>query len=211
MSLLKRFADSLTRIFINILRTIVLASYNEKTIYKYYRKRGAQIGEGCYIYPKYLGTPYLVRLGNNVWISQGVIFHNHDGGTWVLRDKYPHIDAWGPIIIEDNCLIGANVQLLPNIRIGRNSIVGANSVVISDIPPYSIVMGVPARPISSFSRYEERTLARWKEQSPPGVNTSVKNWLQLPGNEKKFRKHITDLYMNPEKTPEKNTDKQTPR
>jgi len=184
-------------LFTDTLRTIILSGYDEKTICKYFRNRGAQIGDGCHILTKSLGTPYLVSLGNHVWISPGVVFHTHDGGTWVLRDKYPYIDVFGPIIIEDNCLIGRNAQLLPNIRIGRNSVVGAGSVVVSDIPPNSVVIGAPARPFSSFLKYEEKSVALWKEQIPPGIDTSAKYWRgSLRKYKKQLRKHLTILFMN---------------
>ncbi|GAI46775.1 unnamed protein product, partial [marine sediment metagenome] len=126
------------------------------------------IGENCDILVSSLGTePYLVRIGNHVFISPGVVFHTHDGGVWIFREEVPDIRVFGPIIIEDNCIIGQGAILLPNIRIGRNSIVGAGSVVISDVPPNSIVMGVPARAISSIHKYKERCITRWKEQKPP--------------------------------------------
>jgi len=186
---------SLQKAFKQTAKAILLAGYSDSTIYKYFRKRGATIGEDCVICVSSLGTPWLVSLGNHVWISKDVVFHSHDGGTWVLREKYPAIDIRGPIIIEDNCLIGKGVQLLPNIRIGRNSIVGAGSVVISDVPPNSIVMGIPARPAGSLAKYEERCLALWNEQIPPGIDKSVKNWWAKKPNIKRIRKHLLDLYM----------------
>lgn len=197
----------LRKTFRRALKAILLAGYNDYTIYRYFRKRGARIGDDCIICVSSLGTPWLVSLGNHVWISKDVVFHSHDGGTWVLREKHLALDIQGPIIIEDNCLIGKNVQLLPNIRIGRNSIVGAGSVVISDIPPNSIVMGIPARPVSSLSKYEERCLALWKEQIPPGVDKSVKNWWALKGNVKIIRRNLIDLYMNQAKEEKENVDK----
>ncbi len=182
----------------SVAMTIILAGYDEITICDRFRKRGAQIGEGCHICVKSLGTktPYLVSIGNHVWISMDVVFHNHDGGTWVLREKYPGLDVLGPIIIEDNCIIGRGAQLLPGIRIGRNSIVGAGSVVISDVPPNSIVMGVPARPISSLAKYEARCLALWKEQTPPGLDRSVKDWWRSKKDHQRFEQHLKNLYMN---------------
>jgi acetyltransferase-like isoleucine patch superfamily enzyme len=169
---------------------IVFAGYNEYTICKYFRKHGAQIGEGCYIGTRELGSSlFLVSLGNHVWISGDVVFHDHDGGTWVLREKTPHIDVFGPIIIEDNCIIGRRAQLLPNIRIGKNSIIGAGSVVISDIPPNSIAMGVPARVIGSVTKYEEKCLARWKEQTPPDLD--MKNRREA---REITKKHLMDLF-----------------
>lgn len=50
-----------------------------------------------------------------------------------------------PVIIEDCVWIGANVIILPGVRIGRNSAVGAGSVVTKDIPPNCIAVGNPAR------------------------------------------------------------------
>ncbi len=53
------------------------------------------------------------------------------------------------VIIEDDVLIGANSVILPGVRIGKCSIIGAGSVIISSVEPYSIVGGVPAKFIKS--------------------------------------------------------------
>ncbi|WP_443197883.1 DapH/DapD/GlmU-related protein [Pseudobutyrivibrio sp. OR37] len=60
------------------------------------------------------------------------------------------IRSKGPVIIEKNAWIGRNVCIMPNVVIGEGSIVGANSVVTHDVPPYSIVGGVPARIIKEI-------------------------------------------------------------
>ena len=52
-----------------------------------------------------------------------------------------------PIIIEDEVWIGANVTILPGVRIGKCSVIGAGSVVTKDVEEYSIYAGVPARKI----------------------------------------------------------------
>lgn len=49
------------------------------------------------------------------------------------------------VVLEDDVWLGRNVMVLPGIRIGKGSIVGANSLVNKDVPPYSIVGGVPAK------------------------------------------------------------------
>jgi len=135
-----------------------------------------------------------------VFISAGVVFHTHDGGVWILRQEVPQIRVHGSIVIEDNCIIGSNAMLLPNIRIGRNSIVGAGSVVISDVPPNSIVMGVPARVIGSIQKYKERCIARWKEQKPPDLYIEEgRNWWDSKHskeNKQKVRRHLTNLFRN---------------
>jgi len=50
-----------------------------------------------------------------------------------------------PVLIEDHVWIGANVIILPGVRIGRNSAIGAGSVVTKDVPPNCLVVGNPAR------------------------------------------------------------------
>jgi maltose O-acetyltransferase len=52
-----------------------------------------------------------------------------------------------PIVVEDNVWIGARVFVMPGVRIGRDSAVGAGSVVTRDVPPRTLVAGVPAKPI----------------------------------------------------------------
>jgi acetyltransferase-like isoleucine patch superfamily enzyme len=180
---------------------ILQMGYSSSNIANYFRKQGARIGDHCEIQVKSLGTePYLVNIGNHVLISKGVEFHTHDGGVWIFRDKIPGLRVYGLITIGDNCIIGKDAQLLPNIRIGRNSIVGAGSVVISDIPPDSIVMGVPARVISSVPKYEENCLTRWKEQKPSHLPLKAEyGWWLSKKNKKMLRKHLTNLFEEQEK------------
>ena len=186
---------------------IVRARYDQYTIAKYFRKQGAQIGKGCSIITYSLGDePYLVKIGNHVTIAGGVVFATHDGAAWICREEIPDIQVFGPIIIEDNCVIGQDAILFPNIRIGKNSIVGAGSVAISDVPPNTIVMGVPARPIGSVEKYKEKCITRWKEQKPPGITIEQgRNWWNskhYKENRKKLRQHLTNLFKNQGQTGE---------
>ncbi|WP_454442553.1 acyltransferase [Vibrio bathopelagicus] len=54
-----------------------------------------------------------------------------------------------PVKIESYVIIGANVSILPGVTVGKGSIVGMGAVVISSIPPYSVVLGNPARVIKT--------------------------------------------------------------
>ena len=175
--------------------------YSPTTVAEYLRKQGAQVGEGCFIVPKRLGTePYLVKIGSHVGIASGVIFITHDGGPWIFRNEVPDLQVFGPIVIGDNCVIGANAVLFPNVRIGANSIVGAGSVVISNVPPNTIVMGVPARPLGSVDKYKEKCLERWKEQRPPDIVIEAgKTWWnskRFHDNRSKLRRHLTELFRD---------------
>ena len=62
----------------------------------------------------------------------------HDMRMWIHS-------ANAPIIIEDNCWIGSNVRICKGVRIGKNSIVAACSVVTKDVPANCIVAGNPAK------------------------------------------------------------------
>lgn len=54
-----------------------------------------------------------------------------------------------PVVIEDDVWIGANVTIMPGVRVGTGSVLAAGSVVVHDVPAYSIVGGVPARVLRS--------------------------------------------------------------
>jgi acetyltransferase-like isoleucine patch superfamily enzyme len=175
--------------------------YSPTTVAEYLRRQGAQVGENCFIVPKRLGTePYLVKIGNHVGIAAGVIFITHDGGSWIFRDEIPDMQVFGPIVIEDNCIIGANAVLFPNVRIGANSIVGAGSVVISDVPPNTIVMGIPARSFGSTEKYKQKCMERWSAQRPPDAliepGETWWNSRHFHENRKKLRRHLTELFRD---------------
>lgn len=165
------------------------------------RETGAQIGENCNIIPRSLGTePYLVRIGNHVAVANGVRFMTHDGGPWVFRDEVPDIQVFGPIVIEDNCVIGENAILFPGIRIGPNSIVAAGSIVITDVAPNTIAAGIPARPFGSVEKYREKCLERWAQQRPPDVVLeSGETWWNsrhFSENREKLRRHLEKLFAD---------------
>lgn len=66
----------------------------------------------------------------------------------LLRPVY----SKGPVIIEDNVWIGDKAIILPNVTIGKGSIIGAGAVVTKDIPPYCIAVGNPAKVIRKIEK-----------------------------------------------------------
>lgn len=100
------------------------------------------INRGCEFFTSSnLGT--IIDIGNNVTFSPNVKLYGagHD---------YRHIDlpdTSGNIIIKEYVWIGANSIILQGVTIGEYSVVSANSVVTKNVPPYSIVAGVPAKVI----------------------------------------------------------------
>lgn len=190
-----RFFRLISKLYRRLRGSLELCRYNPNTIAEYLRRQGAQIGEGCYIVPTDLGTePYLVKIGNRVAIAQGVTFLTHDGAAWVFRSELPDLQVYGPVVIEDNCFIGQNAILCPNIRIGPNSVVAAGSVVISDVPPDTVVMGVPARPIGSVHKYRQKCLDRWFYQRPGNVVMDAgETWWSsrhFQDNRERLRRHL---------------------
>jgi acetyltransferase-like isoleucine patch superfamily enzyme len=89
-----------------------------------------------------------VRIGNNVLIGAhssifDTDFHHAEPGKRLDKIDIPT----RPVIIEDNVFLGSNCFVLKGVTIGENSVIGANSVVISNIPRNSIAMGNPCKVI----------------------------------------------------------------
>jgi acetyltransferase-like isoleucine patch superfamily enzyme len=107
------------------------------------------IGKNCFI-----GEFNVVRgqggvhIGDDVYTGPMVqivaVNHVYDDPNRPIREQ--GITARG-ITIEDDVWIGAGAAILDGVTIGRGSVIGAGSVVASDIPPYSIAVGTPAKPI----------------------------------------------------------------
>ncbi len=116
------------------------------------RASGVRIGKNCRIYTQGFSTdPYLVDIGDNVYIAEGTQFVTHDGAVCIFRDKYPQIQLLGRITVRSNTYIGLGCIILPNSVIGNNCIIGAGSVVRGVVPDNSVVMGNPARVVMATS------------------------------------------------------------
>lgn len=129
------------------------------------RKKGVKIGNNCQIAKSVeFGTePYLVEIGNDVRLTNGVKFITHDGGIWVLRNmglSAKNADKCGRIIIKNNCNIGWDAAILPGVTIGENCIIGCNAVVTKDIPDNSVAAGVPAKVIETIDEYAKKNLGK---------------------------------------------------
>jgi acetyltransferase-like isoleucine patch superfamily enzyme len=80
---------------------------------------------------------------------------NHDfSRTDIPIIQQPSLSRGG-IFIEDNCWFGAGVIILDGTKIGSDSIFAAGAIVNSDIPPFSIVVGMPARVLRSRLETQE--------------------------------------------------------
>jgi len=130
------------------------------------RARGAKIGTNC-IARGGLSTfvnsePYLIHMGNNVRLTEGVRLVTHDGGTRVFRDLNPDWKKgtvkMGTIEIGDNVVVGVGSIILQHVKIGSNVVIGAGTVVPKDIPSNVVVVGVPARILCSIEEYERRSM-----------------------------------------------------
>jgi len=113
------------------------------------------IGDNTYIgeYTQ-ITAANLIKIGNGVLTGRYVYISDNNHGKSDLSDlhKRPsqrNLYIKGPIVIGDNVWIGDKVSILSGVTIGEGSIIGCNAVVTHDIPPYSVVGGVPAKIIKS--------------------------------------------------------------
>ena len=121
------------------------------------RKKGIfhEMGENVSVqFHKIPLYPKCISFHNNIVIASGVSLVTHDAIHEVLNripnSNKKYIENVGCIEIMDNCFIGANTLIMPNVRIGPNVIVAAGSIVLEDIPPNSVVGGVPAKVLGTF-------------------------------------------------------------
>lgn len=125
---------------------------------KFFLKKGVKMNGRVYFYNKNPGLfstePWLITLGDNVYIGIRAQFLTHDMGTLLFPEK--NFVICGNITVGNNVVIGMDAMIMPGVNIGSNVIIGARSVVTKSIPDNSVVAGVPARVIGSIKNYENK-------------------------------------------------------
>ena len=131
-----------------------------------------KISPYCYLFAQGELGDAQICIGNNVGLNYNVMVNADCGGSIQIGDdvsigpytvmrasnhNFERIDipikvqkhVPGTIVIENDVWIGAHVVILPNVKIGHATVIGAGSIVTKDIPPFSVAAGNPARIIKS--------------------------------------------------------------
>lgn len=115
----------------------------------YHSRCNITIGNNCVLNREvYLDGRTGVIIGNNVNISFQccILSLHHD-------HNHPHFTSIGDVVeIRDHVWLGARVTILPGVTIGEGAVVAAGAVVTKDVAPYTVVGGVPAKPIGMRNR-----------------------------------------------------------
>jgi acetyltransferase-like isoleucine patch superfamily enzyme len=89
-----------------------------------------------------------VHIGARTLISTGCSIASITHSEQIATRR---IGIEAPVTIEEDCWLGTGAIVLPGVRIGKGSIIGAGAVVTKDIPPYSMAIGVPARVVRQIA------------------------------------------------------------
>ncbi|HFI0229270.1 TPA: DapH/DapD/GlmU-related protein [Streptococcus suis] len=99
-----------------------------------------------------------IKIGDHCLFASNILVTDNEHGNYTMRNQ----DSPGtppderpikttPVHIDDNCWIGENTVILPGTRIGKGSIIGANSVVKGEYPDFSMIVGAPAKVVKQYS------------------------------------------------------------
>jgi maltose O-acetyltransferase len=113
---------------------------------------GLEIGDECFVGDEcLLDLAEGVRLESRVTLAERVLVLTHTNVGYrdhPLQAHFPPLAA--PVVVEEGSFLGASVTVLPGVRVGARSFVAAGSVVTADVPPRTLVAGVPARPLRTI-------------------------------------------------------------
>ncbi len=121
-----------------------------------------EIGEFCFIGPgTRLWVASSLKIGDNTQISHGVFVSDNNSHSLSAAERhaeFKEVRATGrrdtaksiptsPVVIEDDAWVGFNSAILKGVRLGKGAVVGACSMITTDVEAYSIVVGNPPRKV----------------------------------------------------------------
>lgn len=128
-------------------------------------------GKAVVYYGAEVRDPYKIKIGEGSIIGDNSILDGRNGITIgnnvcfasnvrIWTEQHDHRDPWfrcetqkhNPVIIDDRAWIGSHTVILHSVHIGEGAVVAAGAVVTHDVPPYTIVGGIPAKKIGERCR-----------------------------------------------------------
>jgi acetyltransferase-like isoleucine patch superfamily enzyme len=108
------------------------------------------IGNNCGFSAVVLGAKCSIHIGNNVLLGANVLITDCDWHPVNPQVRHTGEASSKPVKIADNVFIGYSATILKGVSIGENSVIGANSVVTTDVPANVIAAGNPCKVVSYF-------------------------------------------------------------
>jgi acetyltransferase-like isoleucine patch superfamily enzyme len=135
-------------------RFLRMEAFGNKNDEKIVIGKNVSFGESVHI-----GATNKIIIGDNVLLGSRILIIDHNHGQYskdrqcspLSKPSERPIYSDGPIIIEENVWIGDGVVVLPNSKIGKGSIIGANSVVLRDVEAFTICSGNPLKIIKRYN------------------------------------------------------------
>lgn len=136
------------------------------------RRFGAKVGRGVHVYPGVkIWAPWNLELRDQAGVASGATLYSQGKitiGERAVVSQGAHLCAGShdfetpgfplvtkPIIIGDDAWIAAEAFVHPGVTVGGGCVVGARSVVVKDLPPWTVCSGFPAKSLGSRVRFEE--------------------------------------------------------
>lgn len=136
------------------------------------RKQGVKVGDDIWVTPDIkslkidITRPSLLEIGNQVRLNRNLTILTHDGGYYVIKNKYKEfIPQSGRVKIGNNVYFGRNCTVFKGVTIGNNCIIGFGSIVTKDIPSNSVAVGAPAKVVSTLNEYYKKRKEKCIEEA----------------------------------------------
>jgi len=131
------------------------AVLHDVRLFNAYRRglAGLSIGRDCFLGDEcLLDLAESITLEDQVTLAERVVVLTHLNVGYADHPLQAHFPAMAaPVRLETGCFVGANVTILAGVTVGARAFVAAGSVVTADVPPKTLVAGVPARPVRTIA------------------------------------------------------------